>query len=299
MPTIKLSIAKFCVSLLPVYKPKREEKIMIYFPHCKINIGLNVIEKRLDGFHNIASIFYPLPIKDSLEMRPTTKKEMTFTISGLEIKDGNQKENIVITAYNMLKNDFPNMPSLDIHLHKEIPSQAGLGGGSSDAAFALKLMDKVCELNISEEDMKNYALRLGSDCYFFLQDDPMLVRGRGDLMSKTNLSLEGYWINLFKIQAGYSTKIAYENIKPHVCRLDYDDLGEMKTWKKKVRNVFEDVVFKDSPELKLYKNYLYEYGALYVSMTGSGTTLYAISEEKLDLKALQHSSRAFVWQQKL
>ncbi|MDR1725565.1 MAG: 4-(cytidine 5'-diphospho)-2-C-methyl-D-erythritol kinase [Bacteroidales bacterium] len=270
---------------------------MIFFPNAKINIGLNIIGKRQDGFHNIESVFMPIPLKDVLEIRENGKEKTRFFQTGISVFIKNQNDNLVMKAYYLLKKDYPLLPSLDIHLHKIIPSQAGLGGGSSDAAFTLRLINRVCSLNLTNNQLNNYALQLGSDCAFFLQEKPKYISGRGDIIKDCDIDLSGYWISLLKINEGVSTAEAYANIKSYSSDTQYKCLNDVKTWKTILKNDFEYYVFSKYPKLKIFKDFLYNKGATFVSMTGTGSCIYALSEEKLDLEEIKHYSSLFIWQQ--
>ena len=247
---------------------------MIVFPNAKINIGLHVVSKRPDGYHNLETVFYPVTLSDVLEMAETGKTEITF--SGLPV-DGVPQENLVLKAYRLLKVDF-NLPPVQFHLHKVIPTGAGLGGGSSDAAFTLKMLNTYFKLNLSKDRLKEYAVRLGADCVFFLENKPVFAEGIGDVLKPIDLDISQYEIVLIKPEVSVSTKQAYENIKPVKPEFYLTKLSAfpVENWKNLVINDFEKSIFLQFPEIKRWKEILYESGAIYASMSGSGSALYGI-----------------------
>jgi 4-diphosphocytidyl-2-C-methyl-D-erythritol kinase len=248
---------------------------MITFPSAKINLGLYVISKRPDGFHNLETLFYPLPLYDALEI--VTAKRTHFIPSGLSIH-GEKSDNLVLRAYHLLHENNPNVGDLEIHLHKAIPLGAGLGGGSADAAKTLQLVNSFFELNISAEKLAKYALQLGSDCPFFLQSDPCLATGRGEILEPVKLDLSGYSFLLIHPEIHVNTTRAYSEVNPTIPthHLKKSILQPITEWKTTVHNIFEISVFEAHPFLRQIKEKLYESGALYASMTGSGSTLYGI-----------------------
>jgi 4-diphosphocytidyl-2-C-methyl-D-erythritol kinase len=248
---------------------------MIAFPHAKINLGLYVISKRADGYHNLETLFYPLPFYDVLEI---VKAKKTLLISsGLKIHD-KKPDNLVLRAYRLLQEKYPQVGDLDIHLHKAIPLGAGLGGGSADAAKTLQLVNGFFELNIPAEKLAEYALALGSDCPFFLQSDPCFATGRGEILEPVKLDLSGYSFLLIHPEVHVNTTRAYSGITPAnpTHHLKKSILQPIAEWNSTVHNVFEISVFETHPFLRQIKEKLYETGALYASMTGSGSTLYGI-----------------------
>ncbi len=257
---------------------------MIYFPNCKINIGLNVVEKREDGFHNIETLLYPIEVEDILEIRPNEKGETSITLTGLPIKTKSNSDNLCIKAYNLLKKDFPDLPNVDIHLHKIIPMEAGLGGGSSDAAFTLQLLNFVFELNLSLVQLDKYAQKLGSDCAFFVYNIPAYAFEKGNRLAPTTLSLRGKSILLVKPNVSISTAEAYQGVVAKESEYDLLNVVESRPiaqWRHLIKNDFEENVFKNYPELKEIKDKLYEIGALYAQMSGSGSTIYGIFDKDL------------------
>jgi 4-diphosphocytidyl-2-C-methyl-D-erythritol kinase len=280
---------------------------MIYFPNCKINIGLRVLEKRIDGFHNIESVFYPLTLCDALEIRPLKEGTTKITITGIDsnISSKDVDKNTCIKAYNILKQDFPQIKAINIHLDKAIPTFAGLGGGSSDGSYTLKLLNFVFKLNLTNEDLLSYAQKIGSDCMFFINNNPAFVSGKGEKIKEINLSLKDYYIVLIKPNINISTKEAYsevdENKKettPLTCLSSLETL-DIKYWKKELVNDFEEPLFKKYPLLRQTKEMLYEKGAIYSQMSGSGSTIYGLFEKEVDLKRIKQDNFTFIYQEKI
>jgi len=244
---------------------------MIVYPNAKINIGLNVLKKRDDGYHELSSVFYPVTeLCDILEILPD--KRFSFSSSGLAIP-GNS--NICIKAFELLKADFE-IDNVRIHLHKQIPIGAGLGGGSSDGAFALKALNKIFDLELSIIELEYYALQLGADCPFFIENSPKYITGIGDKMSNINLDLSPYKLKFIFPELHISTSEAYEGVissQPKTPLLDLIN-QPIENWKLIVKNDFEISSFVKYPQLKKAKENLYADGAIYSSMTGSGSVLY-------------------------
>lgn len=255
---------------------------MISFPKAKINLGLRVLEKRPDGFHDIETIFYPIALSDALEfvVLPGKGKEDELVITGINIRTRPEK-NLVIRAVRRLRIGY-SVPLLKIHLHKAIPTGAGLGGGSSDAACILKSINKCFGFSITETGLKDIALELGSDCPFFLDPVPSIGTGRGEVLKPVSPLLEGYHIILLNPGFLISTKEAYHNCRPGRPETSLDKLAAspMSAWKKIIVNDFEDFVFKVYPLVDELKRALYKSGAVYSSMTGSGSTVYGIYKDK-------------------
>ena len=246
---------------------------MIIFPSAKINIGLDILKKREDSYHNISSIFYPISsLTDILEI--TESRYFSFNTSGIVIPEG---ENLCEKAFQLLKKDF-SFPNIHIHLHKQIPIGAGLGGGSSDAAFTLKGINKLFNLNIHFNKLKEYALQLGADCPFFIDNTPKYVEGIGNKMTSIKLDLSNFEIKLINSEIHIPTKEAYSNVIPSVPEYNILESIEkpINDWKYTIKNDFEMSIFKKFPKLKGIKQYLYNEGALYASMTGSGSSIYGI-----------------------
>ena len=252
---------------------------MLCFPNCKINIGLYITNRRSDGYHDLETVFYPVALKDALEVVPA--KETNIHISGLAVA-GIEQDNLVWKAYMLLKEQFPDkVPALDIFLHKAIPMGAGLGGGSADGAFMLWLVNDYCKLNLSHEDLAALALQLGSDCPFFIYNTPQFAKGRGELMRPISLDLSGFSIVLVCPPIHVSTARAFQMIKPQIASFDLQDLNTLpiEQWKKYITNDFEDAVFALHSELATIKTQLYKQGAIYASMSGSGAAIYGIFEK--------------------
>lgn len=252
---------------------------MLSFPNAKINLGLNITAKRTDGYHDIESCFYPIPFKDALEIIPSEK--LSFESTGLNIP-GDTANNLVLKAYNLLQAGF-DIPSVQIILHKNIPMGAGLGGGSADGAFMLTLMNEYFKLGLTTEKLQKYALLLGSDCPFFIENQPKFVSGRGELFEKSSIDLSGYYLGLIFPNIHISTAEAYQGLKPSTPQISVKEVVEnhpISDWKELLKNDFENVIFTRYPVLQQLKNSLYEQGAIYASMTGSGSTLYGLFKEK-------------------
>ena len=256
---------------------------MIVFPNAKINIGLHIVSRRPDGYHNIETVFYPLKLSDALEMAETGKTGITF--SGLHI-EGEPRENLVLKAYELLKEDFE-LPSVQFHLHKVIPTGAGLGGGSSDAAFTLKMMNTYFKLNLNQKQLKEYAVQLGADCPFFIENQPSFATGIGDQLFPLNLDLFAYEIAIIKPNVSVSTVQAYKNVVPALPAFSLKELHDipLASWKEMVVNDFEKSIFPQFPEIKKWKDLLYESGAIYASMSGSGSAVFGLFDQiPADLK---------------
>lgn len=260
---------------------------MIAFPNCKINLGLHILRKRTDGFHDLETVFYPVALQDALEIvqNSSPSSDVEFATSGLEI-DSSVEENICVKAYRLLEKDFPGLPSIKMHLHKVIPSGAGLGGGSSDGAFTLTLLNKKFNPGLNEEQLINYALQLGSDCPFFIKNKPCYATGRGEKMEEIALNLSGYKIVLINPGIHVNTGKAFSKITPSDQRISIKELIEkpIGKWKDDLKNDFEENVFADHPELKTIKENLYHHKAVYASMSGSGSTIYGIFDKNAQLK---------------
>jgi len=268
---------------------------MICFPNCKINLGLYITEKRPDGYHNIETVFYPVPLCDILEIAESNKNE--FTLSGLAIP-GKDESNLCLKAYSSLKKIY-SLPSVKIHLHKAIPAGAGLGGGSSDAAFMIKLLNDTFSLNMPHEQMLDVAGELGSDCSFFIENKPVFATNKGDVFSYINIDLSKYYLLLVKPDVHIPTPIAYSMVKPKKASysLKNIDVTKINEWKNYVTNDFENAVFAKCSEIKTIKEKMYALGALYASMSGSGSAVYGIFESQINTSGLFNGN--FVWQGKL
>ncbi len=251
---------------------------MILFPNAKINLGLNIVEKRKDGFHNLETLFYPINWCDILEINES--KEFKFESSGLLIS-GELNDNLCVKAYYLLKDKF-NLPPIHLHLHKVIPMGAGLGGGSADASFTLLGLNELFHLKLSKNELISYAEKLGSDCAFFIHNQACLGKEKGNLLEPVVLNLSDYWIFLIFPNIGISTAQAFAGIKPHIPNQKIEEIIQkpLMNWKNTLKNDFENSLFPLHPELKQIKEALYKEGAVYASMSGSGSTLYGIFENK-------------------
>lgn len=255
---------------------------MIAFPNAKINIGLNIIEKRKDGFHNIESIFYPIfDLVDVLEIIELKKKTTSsFSSSGILIP-GELEDNLCLKAYYLLKKEY-NLPNVAIHLHKAIPIGAGLGGGSSDAAFTLKILNTLFKLNLSEEKLMFFARKLGSDCAFFIKNKPVFAYEKGDEFIDVNLDLSDYKIKINYPNIHIGTAEAYAGLtptQPSFCLKKIEQLS-IDLWKDKIKNDFEVSIFPKNKKIETQKKLFYKQGAIYASMTGSGSAVYGIFKPK-------------------
>ena len=261
---------------------------MIVFPNCKINLGLNIVRKRKDGFHDLETFFYPLNICDAVEIIQTNDSNyvnnITYTSTGLAIA-GNEQNNLCIKAYQLLKKDFPLLPSIKMHLHKNIPMGAGLGGGSADGAFVLKLLNQKFNLQLSQQQLINYALQLGSDCPFFIINKPCFATSRGEKMNEININLSAYKFLLVNPQIHISTSWAFANIQPTIPSKSIQQIitQPIHTWKNELVNDFEKPVFQQHTSIYSIKNEMYKMGALYAAMSGSGSTIFGIFEKEKKL----------------
>ena len=254
---------------------------MLVFPNAKINLGLNITEKRPDGYHNLETIFYPVPVEDALEINILNEGNEKFRLhqAGMEIA-GEAENNLVVKAYKLLDVRF-NLPPIDIHLFKHIPSGAGLGGGSADAAFMLKLLNEKFNLGLATEELEDYAARLGADCAFFVRNQPTYAEGIGNIFSPITSSLKGYQIWLVKPDIFVSTKDAFARIRPHRPDRSLKDIVQLpvEEWKGIMVNDFEESVFPQFPAIGEIKEEMYRQGAIYASMSGSGSSVYGIFKE--------------------
>ena len=252
---------------------------MVTFPNCKINLGLNILQKREDGYHDIRSVFLPIPWYDVLEI--ITSREQNTYIQTTGLHSGIPTDNLCLKAYNLLKKDHPLLPDISIHLHKTIPAGAGLGGGSADAAFMLILLNNKFDLQIPSTKMYEYAGQLGSDCSFFLLNKPAIASGKGEILEPIDLSFEGKKLFILNPGIHIPTAEIFKEIKPGFPAKSLPDIihQPMETWKHELKNDFEEIVFRKFPILEESKKSLYAFGAEYASMTGTGSTLYAIFKE--------------------
>ena len=268
---------------------------MITFPNIKINLGLSITEKRPDGYHNLETVFYPVALEDALEIRTNPEAQQKFTLHqhGMEIA-GNPENNLVVKAYLLLDKEF-HLPPIEIHLYKHIPSGAGLGGGSSDAAFMLKLLNEHYNLQLSDNQLEDYAATLGADCAFFIKNTPTYAEGIGNIFSPIELSLKGYRIMIVKPDVFVSTREAFANIRPH--RPEYPVREVIRRpvaeWKDTLINDFEASVFPQYPVIGEIKEELYHQGAIYASMSGSGSSVFGLFAAGTTLPEIDWGTNAF------
>lgn len=251
---------------------------MVVFPNCKINIGLNILGKREDGYHNLQTVFLPVAITDVLEIiEGSNAQNISYSSSGIHVP-GNPENNLCVKAYQLLRKDFPSLPSIQMHLHKNVPMGAGLGGGSADAAFTLSLLNTKFDLNISTELLQAYALELGSDCPFFIINAPCFATGRGESLERISLDLSDFKIYIVNPGIHISTSLAFSQIDicPHPPDLAKLVAAPVDKWKHEIVNDFEKPVFAVYPEIAGIKQQLYDQGASFASMSGSGSTVYGI-----------------------
>lgn len=254
---------------------------MVFFPPAKINLGLNIVRKRQDGFHDIDTVMIAVPLHDILEIVPSDT--FAFSSSGIAIP-GDSGENLCVKAYDLLKNDF-DLPPVHIHLHKIIPIGAGLGGGSSDAAYTLLGLNELCKLNLTRQKLEEYAAQLGSDCAFFISPSPKHCTGRGEIMTDLPLTLSGKYLKLVYPHIHISTQKAYAGITPKsdsVSTLETTKLP-IEQWKDSLSNDFEVPLFDKYPELSAIKQSLYDEGAVYAAMSGSGSCLFGVFEREVQI----------------
>lgn len=265
---------------------------MISFPNAKINLGLNIVSKRADGYHNIETVFYPIGLKDALEVMPSKNKK-TYTLFSTGIDVGATSENNLVIKALTLMGAQKYIPNMDIHLLKTIPCGAGLGGGSSNGAFMLRLLNETFSLDYTDEQLHQFAVKLGADCAFFLHNKPAYATGIGDQLEQIDLSLEQYHLVVVKPDIMVSTQEAYANIVPKEPDVMLKEIVKLPIheWRRYMHNDFETSIFKLHPAIAEIKQQLYDNGALYASMSGSGTAVYGFFEEKSAL----HFPDCFVW----
>ena len=256
---------------------------MITHPICKINLGLNVVERRADGYHNLETVFYPVPICDALEVFEMDEQFPSAVDCDLKVTniviDGDEQKNLVVRAYNLLKQDFPTLPRIHAHLYKGIPTQAGMGGGSSDCGFMITLLNQMFQLGLSNQQMIDYAARLGADCAFFI------LNNIGEKLEPISLSLRGWYLAVVRPDIPVSTKEAFSLITPQHPALNCRDIvmQPVETWRDCLTNDFEKSVFALHPEIGAIKDRLYDMGAVYAAMSGSGSSLFGLFREPVSL----------------
>ena len=258
---------------------------MVTFPIAKVNLGLNVVEKRADGYHNLQTVFYPVPIMDALEVVPMgdgfpSDVDCDLKVTNIPI-EGDEQRNLVVRAYQLLKQDYPTLPRIHTHLWKGIPTQAGMGGGSSDCGYMIRLLNELFELQLSDEQMASYAARLGADCAFFIYSKPCYAEGIGEQLVPIDLDLSGWYIGVVRPDIPVPTKEAFSRIRPHYPKKNCREvvMQPVETWREELVNDFEESVFALHPELEAIKARLYDLGASYAAMSGSGSALFGLFRE--------------------
>ena len=263
---------------------------MLTKPIAKINLGLNVVERRPDGYHNLEAVFYPVQICDALEVFEMDEQfpsavDCDLKVTNIHI-DGDEQKNLVVRAYNLLKQDFPALPRIHAHLYKGIPTQAGMGGGSSDCGFMITLLNQMFKLGLSDEQMIQYAARLGADCAFFILNKPCYAEGIGEKLEPIDLDLSGWYLAIVRPAIPVSTKEAFSLITPQHPALNCRDvvMQPVETWRDRLTNDFEKSVFALHPEIGAIKDRLYDMGAVYAAMSGSGSSLFGLFRKPVSLE---------------
>ena len=263
---------------------------MLIFPQAKINLGLNIVERRPDGYHNLQTVFYPVPLCDALEVLPMDDDFpcdafCDLKLSGISV-EGDEQNNLVVRAYRLLKDEFPQLPRVHIHLHKAIPTQAGMGGGSSDASAMLVLLNRHFLLGLSEQQLIERAARLGADCPFFILSSPAYAEGIGERLQPLALSLKGWWLAVVRPPVPVSTREAFALITPRhpdACCRDIVALP-VEQWQQQLVNDFEASVFAQHPQIGQVKEQLLRLGAVYSAMSGSGSAVFALFHQWFDVQ---------------
>ncbi len=272
---------------------------MLLLPDCKINIGLNVVARRPDGYHNLETVFYPVPLRDNLEIKINLEASEPYTLQlgGVPV-EGDVSQNLVVRTYLMLKDEFQ-LPPVDIFLYKHIPMGAGLGGGSSDAAYMMKGLNELFNLEFTREEMQRRVSVLGADCAFFVADSPAYATGIGDVLTPITLSLKGKYIVLVKPNVFVSTKEAYAHVVPKQAAYPLIEAIKqpIESWRNTIVNDFETSVFPQHPELAAIKQTLYDMGAKYAAMSGSGSTIFGLFDRPVP-EAKRVFASSFVFEQK-
>ena len=265
---------------------------MILFPQAKINLGLNVVAKRADGYHDLETVFFPMPLCDALEVQPMDGQFPSSTgcdlkVTGISV-EGDEQKNLVVKAYNMLKQDFPDLARVHIHLHKVIPTQAGMGGGSSDCASMLLLMNELAQLGLTQQQLIDRAARLGADCPIFIINRPAYAEGIGERLQPVDLRLSGWLLAVVRPNISVSTKEAFSLITPKRPARNCRDIVmslPVEEWRDVLENDFEQSVFAIHPEIGEIKSRLYELGAAYSAMSGSGSAVFGLFRQPVDLQS--------------
>lgn len=273
---------------------------MLLLPNCKINIGLNIVSKRSDGYHNLETVFFPIPLRDNLEFKEIENEDVPYRlVSGGVPIEGKPEDNLIVKVYLDMKAEF-NLPALELSLYKNIPMGAGLGGGSSDAAAMMKGLNEAYNLQLSAEDMEKRLAKFGADCPFFVRNKPAYATGIGDELTNCNVSLKDKFIVLVKPDVFVSTKEAYAHVTPKLPAIPLAEAIKLpiETWKEQIVNNFEQSVFPFHPELPAIKQTLYDMGAVYASMSGSGSTMYGIFNRPTP-EANEVFDKCFVYTKKL
>jgi 4-diphosphocytidyl-2-C-methyl-D-erythritol kinase len=270
---------------------------MVVFPNAKINLGLNILRKRPDGYHDISTVFYPIGLSDILEITKQEKPGVEWVNTGLEI-DCPAEKNLAVKAYNLLHKEF-DLPGVIMQLHKIIPFGAGLGGGSADAAFALTALNSFFELNISTEKLAVMAATLGSDCAFFVYNRPCKASGRGEILEPVDLSLKGKYLLLIKPDVYVSTAQAYAGVTPRIpLVLPEEAISQpVEKWKDLLINDFEESVFRQFSQLGELRDKLYAVGAFYAAMSGSGSSIFGLFDS--EPPQIEGIDGLFVWKELL
>ena len=272
-----------CCNLAQIFESTKYVKNMLVFPNCKINLGLNITKKREDGFHDIETVFYPINWCDALEVIEVKDQSepFVFSESGLLI-NGKKEDNLIFKAWKLIT-ELKAIPPIKVHLHKNLPMGAGLGGGSSDAAFFINLIDKKFNLGLSYFEKSDLASKLGSDCSFFIKNEPVLATAKGNEFSPIAIDLSNYHILVVYPNIHSNTKAAYDGIIPSTPKNDLRTIIEkqpISDWKNCLRNDFEETVFIKYPQIKTLRDSFYEGGALYACMSGSGSSVFGIYDKE-------------------
>ena len=276
---------------------------MVTFPNAKINLGLDVVSKRPDGYHNLETVFYPIPLEDVLEIttvKDANAPDFTFTMHNA-VFDGDNNDNLVVKAYKILAADHK-LPKVEMALYKNIPTGAGLGGGSADAAFALKMLNEIAGLALSDDILEEYAAQIGADCAFFIRNTPAYATGIGNILTPTTCNISGYTLVLVKPEIHISTQQAYSLVRPAAPETPLTEIAKLpvEQWKGLMKNDFEKSVFAAHPSMERIKEQLYEIGAVYASMSGSGSSFFGIFKEEQDIEKIKAQfTGMFCWCKKM